>query len=303
MVEFLQLITEHRNPNSVRLDEMNGLEIATILNQEDHKVAEAVKQVLSQVASAIELAANAIAHGGRIIYIGAGTSGRLGLLDAAECPPTFGISHDTVLGILAGGHQAFTKSIEVIEDSQEAAVEDLNHVKLSNKDVVIAIAASGRTPYCIAGLQHASNKGCKTVAITNNPNAKMSSYADLAIEAVTGPEVLTGSTRLKAGTAQKMILNMISTGSMILNGKVYQNLMIDVQQTNEKLVERARRIVMEATECSYEQAADALTNAQNEVKVAIVMVLTGLSYERAKENLASNRGFIRTAIQQKGESI
>jgi N-acetylmuramic acid 6-phosphate etherase len=302
MVEITKLVTEQRNPNTTHLDEMTSLEIAQILNQEDQVVITAVKNVLPQVAQAIDVCAQAIAKGARIIYIGAGTSGRLGLLDAAEVPPTFGLAADRVIGILAGGNNAFFKAIEDIEDSEAAAVRDLDRVALTSDDVVLAVAASGRTPYCIAGLKHANKLGAYTIAFSNNPMAKMSEHADLAIEALTGPEVLTGSTRLKAGTAQKMILNMISTGSMILNGKVYQNLMVDVQQTNEKLAERARRIVMEATGCSYQQATDVLKESSNNVKIAILMILNGLSYERAKENLALHNGFIRTTNKEKGES-
>lgn len=297
MVELEQLVTEMRNLKSRDLDQMSALEIATLLNSEDSYVLSAVNDVLPQIATAIEWCSQALFKGARIIYIGAGTSGRLGLLDAVECPPTFGVSSETVIGIIAGGENAFVKAIEGAEDNEQFAIDDLKKINLEQEDVVIGIAASGRTPYCISGLNYAKSKGCKTISITNNPNSVMSSVADLAIELVTGPEVLTGSTRLKAGTAQKMALNMISTGSMILNGKVYQNLMVDVMQTNQKLVARAQKIVMEATGCFKEEAVEYLTKSEGNVKVAIVMILTGFSYEEAKNRLEVSNGFVGRAIK------
>lgn len=297
MVELEQLVTEMRNLKSRDLDQMSALEIATLLNSEDSYVLSAVNDVLPQIATAIEWCSQALFKGARMIYIGAGTSGRLGLLDAVECPPTFGVSSETVIGIIAGGENAFVKAIEGAEDNEQFAIDDLKKINLKQEDVVIGIAASGRTPYCISGLNYAKSKGCKTISITNNPTSVMSSVADLAIELVTGPEVLTGSTRLKAGTAQKMALNMISTGSMILNGKVYQNLMVDVMQTNQKLVARAQKIVMEATGCFKEEAVEYLTQSEGNVKVAIVMILTGFSYEEAKNRLEVSNGFVGRAIK------
>ena len=248
MLDLTALTTERRNPHTMNLDEMSPLEIAQTMNQEDEQAVLAVRKVLPEIATAITWATESLKAGGRIIYIGAGTSGRLGVLDAVECPPTFGVSPDTVVGIIAGGERAFTIAQEGVEDSPTLCEEDLKKKNLSSKDIVIGLAASGRTPYVISGLQYARSIGCKTVAIACNLHSQVGKAADLAIEPVPGPEVLTGSTRLKAGTVQKLILNMISTGSMVGIGKVYQNLMVDVQQTNEKLKVRAQNIVMDITD-------------------------------------------------------
>ena len=235
MVDLSRLTTEQRNPATMDLDQMSPLEIAVVMNQEDKKAVLAVQQVLPQVATAIQWAADSLRQGGRLIYMGAGTSGRLGVLDAVECPPTFGSAPETVVGLIAGGDCAFVKAVEGAEDSCTLGAEDLQRIHLQPPDLVIGLAASGRTPYVIHGLRYARSIGCKTVAIACNAGSLIGQEADLAIEPVTGPEVLTGSTRLKAGTAQKLILNMISTGSMVNIGKAYQNLMVDVQLTNEKL--------------------------------------------------------------------
>ncbi len=293
MVDLKKLITETRNPNTMDLDTKTPLEIATIMNEEDLNVVAAVKEVLNEVATAITWSAEALASGGRIVYIGAGTSGRLGLLDSVECPPTFGVSSDVVIGLIAGGDNAFIKAAEGAEDKAEAGVEDLKKINLNEKDIVIGIAASGRTPYVIGAFEYAKSLGCKTVSIACNKNSLMSSYADLAIEPNNGPEILTGSTRLKSGTSQKMILNMISTGSMIQVGKVYQNLMVDVMQTNVKLVNRAERIIMEATGCSEEVAKQARIDAKGKVKLAIVMILFECNETEALEKLAQSKGHIR----------
>lgn len=283
----------------MNLDEMSPLEIAQTMNQEDEQAVLAVRKVLPEIATAITWATESLKAGGRIIYIGAGTSGRLGVLDAVECPPTFGVSPDTVVGIIAGGERAFTIAQEGVEDSPTLCEEDLKKKNLSSKDIVIGLAASGRTPYVISGLQYARSIGCKTVAIACNLHSQVGKAADLAIEPVPGPEVLTGSTRLKAGTVQKLILNMISTGSMVGIGKVYQNLMVDVQQTNEKLKVRAQNIVMDITDCTRETAAESLEAAGGHVKTAIVMILNGCTSEEAAEQLQKAGGHIRQAIQSK----
>ena len=298
MVDLSKLTTEQRNPGTMDLDRMSALDIATAMNREDETVVRAVSEVLPQIARAIELGTSSLKNGGRIIYLGAGTSGRLGVLDAAECPPTFGVSPDLVVGLIAGGDSAFLKAVEGAEDSRTLCREDLISLKLSDKDLVVGLAASGRTPYVVYGLKYAKEVGCNTVAIACIRGSEIGKEADLAIEPVTGPEVLTGSTRLKAGTAQKMVLNMISTGSFVGIGKVYQNLMVDVQQTNEKLKVRAQNILMEATGCSRERANDALKDSQGEVKTAIVMVLLGINYEEAKDKLNLTQGNVRKAIER-----
>ena len=296
MIDLAKLSTEQRNPKTMNLDVMTPLEIAQVMNSEDSNVVAAIKEVLPEISRAIELATESLKKGGRIIYLGAGTSGRLGVLDAAECPPTFGVSPDMVVGLIAGGSSAFIKAVEGAEDSTTLCAEELKAINLSSKDIVIGLAASGRTPYVVHGLKYANSVGCETVAIACTKNSEIGKEAKLAIEPVTGPEVLTGSTRLKAGTAQKLILNMISTGSMVGIGKCYQNLMVDVQQTNEKLKVRAQNITMEATGCSREEAAKTLAEAKGEVKTAIIMILLKLDYQAAKEKLKASKGKVRTAI-------
>ncbi len=299
MLDLTTLTTERRNPHTMNLDEMSPLEIAETMNREDEQAVLAVRKVLPEVATAISWATESLRAGGRIIYIGAGTSGRLGVLDAVECPPTFGVSPDTVVGIIAGGERAFTAAQEGAEDSPTLCEEELKQKHLCAKDIVIGLAASGRTPYVIYGLQYARSVGCRTVAIACNLHSQVGKAADLAIEPVPGPEVLTGSTRLKAGTVQKQILNMISTGSMVGIGKVYQNLMVDVQQTNEKLKVRAQNIVMDITECTRETAAEALNASGGQVKTAIVMILNNCTPEQAAEQLKASDGHIRQAISSK----
>lgn len=296
MVDLTGMTTEVRNPSTTNLDMMTPLELATVMNSEDEKVILAVRAVLPQVAIAIEWTTAALKNGGRIIYIGAGTSGRLGVLDAAECPPTFGVSSDRVVGLIAGGESALVKSVEGAEDSHELGTEDLKAIGLDAEDVVIGLSASGRTPYVLYALRYARSIGCKTAVIACNSPSVIGAEVDLAIEPITGPEVLTGSTRLKAGTAQKLILNMISTGAMAGVGKVYENLMVDVQQTNEKLVSRARNIVVSATGCSSEEAVKALEEADGSAKVAIVMILGGFTAARAREALEASGGRVREAI-------
>lgn len=291
------LSTEARNPRSMDLDRMTPLEIAQLMNAEDAHVAHAVQAVLPQVAKAIELAVHALEQGGRIIYVGAGTSGRLGVLDASECPPTFGVSPDTVVGLIAGGPAAFVQAVEGAEDSTTLCAEELEQLHVAPTDLVIGLAASGRTPYVVHGLRYARSVGCATVAIACVEHSAIGQEADVAIEPVTGPEVLTGSTRLKAGTAQKMVLNMISTGCMVRTGKAYQNLMVDVQQSNEKLHMRAIGIVMDATGCTEDCAREALAAADGEAKTAIVMILLGSSRDEAERALVRAGGRVRAVIE------
>jgi N-acetylmuramic acid 6-phosphate etherase len=267
------------------------------MKKEDENVVNAVKEVVPEVAKAIELATDSLKRGGRLIYIGAGTSGRVGVLDAAECPPTFGVSDKLVVGLIAGGEQAFLKAIEGAEDSHTLCQQELEKINLSDKDTVVGLAASGRTPYVIYGLKFANSIGAHTIAISCNKGSEISKEAKVAIEPVVGPEVLTGSTRLKSGTAQKMILNMISTGSMIGIGKVYKNLMVDVQQTNEKLVVRAQNIAMEATGCTRDEAKEALAQADGSVKVAIVMILKNCDAASARDSLEKSQGKVREALK------
>lgn len=298
MIDLSKLTTEARNQDTMHLDEMTPLELVTVMNHEDQKVIQAIEKVLPQIATAVTWATESLAAGGRIIYLGAGTSGRLGVLDAVECPPTFGVSPDMVVGLIAGGSGAFVKAVEGAEDSHTLCEEELKSIQLGKDDIVIGLAASGRTPYCIYGLRYAKELGCKTVAISCNAESAIGKEADLSIEAIVGPEVLTGSTRLKAGTAQKMILNMISTGSMVGIGKAYENLMVDVKQSNEKLKVRAQNIVMTATECDRQTAMEILEQAQGHVKTAIVMILCDCSVEEAQNRLQEANGKTRFAIQK-----
>lgn len=297
MIDLSVLVTESRNKETMGLDQMTPLEIVTVMNREDGKAVNAVGEVLPQIAQAIAWCTDSLKQKGRIIYIGAGTSGRLGVLDAVECPPTFGVSPDVVVGLMAGGTPAFVRAVEGAEDSQIMGEEDLKEIHLSPADIVIGLAASGRTPYVIYGLRYAKKIGCRTVAVSCNRDSEIGKEADLAIEPVPGPEVLTGSTRLKAGTVQKMVLNMISTGSMVGIGKVYQNLMVDVVQTNMKLITRAENIVMTATGCTREEARDSLEEAEGSVKLAITMILLQCSAKSAKTRLNRAGGYVRNAIQ------
>ena len=297
MIDLSVLVTESRNKETMGLDQMTPLEIVTVMNREDGKAVNAVGEVLPQIAQAIAWCTDSLKQKGRIIYIGAGTSGRLGVLDAVECPPTFGVSPDVVVGLMAGGTPAFVRAVEGAEDSQTMGEEDLKEIHLSPADIVIGLAASGRTPYVIYGLRYAKKIGCRTVAVSCNRDSEIGKEADLTIEPVPGPEVLTGSTRLKAGTVQKMVLNMISTGSMVGIGKVYQNLMVDVVQTNMKLITRAENIVMTATGCTREEARDSLEEAEGSVKLAITMILLQCGAKSAKTRLNRAGGYVRNAIQ------
>ena len=289
--------TETRNQNTMNLDIMSPLEVVTVMNQEDAKVPAAITPALPNIAQCVTWAIESIEAGGRIIYMGAGTSGRLGVLDAVECPPTFGVAPEIVVGLIAGGEKAFVKAVEGAEDSRELGRQDLIDINLEKRDIVIGIAASGRTPYVLGGLAYAQEVGCHTVGISCNPGSAVGAAAELAIEVVPGPECLTGSTRLKSGTCQKLILNMISTATMVGCGKAYQNLMVDVMQTNEKLVVRAQNIVMEATGCEREVAAEKIAIAGGNAKTAITMILADCGLEEAKERLAKAKGHVREAIK------
>lgn len=285
------LVSETRNPQTMDLDALSTLELVHRFNQQDTLVAEAVKATLPDVASAVDAAAEALKSGGRIIYMGAGTSGRLGVLDASECPPTFGVSHGLVVGLIAGGPGALLKAVEGAEDNAQLGEDDLIALNLTPQDLVVGLAASGRTPYVIGGLKYARKIGCNTVAISCNPDSPIAQEADIAISPVVGPEALTGSTRLKSGTAQKLVLNMISTGAMVKFGKVYQNLMVDMKATNIKLMDRACRMVVEATGIARAEAEMLLKQTDFDVKPAILMALSGLSAEAARENWSLIRDF------------
>lgn len=295
-VKIDHLKTESRNPKTLELDNMEVIELIQIMNEEDKRVIDTVKEVLPQIEKCIQLVIHALKHNGRLIYIGAGTSGRLGILDAVECVPTFSTTNE-VIGIIAGGDMAFVKAVEGAEDSEELAAKDLDRVSISEKDVVVAIAASGRTPYAIGALKHAKKFNAKCVSLTCNKGSALAQYADVAIEVDAGPEVLTGSTRLKAGTCQKIILNMISTASMVGIGKVYGNLMVDMKATNIKLIERAKHIVMVSTGCDIDTAANMLQLSDYSIKTAIVMILTGVTREEAARRISENQGFIRKCIE------
>ena len=291
------LITEQRNPNSMHVDSLSALEIVQLMNQEDKQVPLAIEKCLPQIAQAVECIVAAFQQGGRLVYIGAGTSGRLGVLDASECPPTFGVSPEMVKGIIAGGERALRHPIEGAEDSKAQAVVDLQTIQFSSKDVLVGIAASGRTPYVIGALEYAKSLGSVTVSIASNPNSAMANIVDIAIDTVVGSEVLTGSSRLKSGTAQKLVLNMLTTVSMILMGKCYQNLMVDVQASNEKLKGRAIRIVMQATDCDKALAEETLKQADQNAKLAIMMILSGLERAQAEALLEKHQGKLQLALK------
>jgi len=290
------LVTERRNERTLLLDELPTLELLQVMNDEDAKVAVAVGKEIPSIAEAVEIIREARMNGGRLIYLGAGTSGRIGLLDAVECPPTFGTNPNEVVGIIAGGWDAFAVAIEGAEDDEALGVRDLMNISLTARDVVVGIAASGRTPYVKGGLTYANQIGAATVAIACNHASEIGKIAKIAIEVDNGPEILTGSTRLKAGTAQKLVCNMISTAIMIKTGRVFGNLMVDLQLTNEKLIERGKRIVMEATGCDKGVAENYLSQADYKPKIAIIMILTGLSKEESMQKLEASEGFVKKAI-------
>ncbi|GLT13322.1 N-acetylmuramic acid 6-phosphate etherase [Vibrio algivorus] len=296
-IDLTRLVTESRNTASAEIDTLSTQEMLTIINQEDQKVPLAVKAELPKIAQAVDVITQAFANGGRLIYMGAGTSGRLGILDASECPPTYGSNPDLVVGLIAGGHQAILKAVENAEDNVELGQSDLKSLNLTNKDVVVGIAASGRTPYVIGGLKYANSVGATTVSLACNPGCPMEAEAKIIITPIVGAEVVTGSSRMKAGTAQKLILNMLTTGAMIRSGKVFGNLMVDVEATNAKLIQRQTNIVVEATGATTEQAEQALNACDRHCKTAILMILADINAEQAKQRLEQHNGFIRAALK------
>lgn len=292
-MDINKMTTEQRNEKTMHLDELSTEDFVALMNQEDQTVAQAIAKENTSIARVIDTVIEGFKQGGRLIYMGAGTSGRLGVLDAAECVPTFGVTRDDVIGLIAGGAKAMTEAVEGAEDSKTLGEQDLKHLKLNETDTVIGLAASGRTPYVIGGLEYANTMGANTAAIACNKNTAIGAVADIAIEIEVGPEILTGSTRLKSGTAQKLVLNMISTGAMVGIGKVYENLMVDVQPTNEKLRRRALNIISEVANTSESESKKLFHYSNGHVKAAIVMGLHDITYEEAVERLEKANGFIR----------
>ncbi|MBK2402474.1 N-acetylmuramic acid 6-phosphate etherase [Erysipelothrix sp. strain 2 (EsS2-6-Brazil)] len=298
-IDLSKIGTELQNPNTKNIDRLDTVEMVALINNEDQRVIDAVGEQTHEIAAAIDATYEAIAQGGRLVYMGAGTSGRLGVLDASECLPTFGVGEESVVGIIAGGDTALRHPVEAAEDDEMRGVEDLKALNFSKNDILCAIGASGRTPYCIGGLKYAKELGAQTISVACVSESKLAAYADHPIEVVVGQEVITGSTRMKSGSATKMVLNMISTGAMIKLGKVYGNLMVDVKATNAKLIERARSIIMNATGCTYDRATDLLDLSDQSVKVAIVMELCNLEVEDAVQLLNQNQGHIARALENK----
>ena len=298
MVELKKIATEQRNPNTMNIDTLSTLDMVKLINQEDHRVAEAVAEVTDKIAQAIDVIADRLSKGGRLIYCGAGTSGRLGILDAVECPPTYSTEPEMVQALMAGGYPAIFKAVEGAEDSKELGVEDMKGISFGAGDVLVGIAASGRTPYVLGCMEYARELGAPTVSVTCCPGSVLDNFADIGIAPCPGPEVITGSTRMKSGTAQKMVLNMLSTGTMIKLGKVYGNLMVDVKPSNEKLVRRCVTIVCNATECDDATATAALEACGYRPKTAIVMILCGVGAEEAKEMLAQADGRVAKVLEK-----
>ena len=296
MVELKKIATEQRNPNTMNIDTLPTLDMIRLINQEDHNVAKAVGLVAEQIAQAVDVIADRLSKGGRLIYCGAGTSGRLGILDAVECPPTYSTEPEMVQGLIAGGYPAIFKAVEGAEDSKELGVEDMKGINFAAGDVLVGVAASGRTPYVLGCMEYAKELGAVTVSVTCCPGSVLDSFADIGIAPAPGPEVVTGSTRMKSGTAQKMVLNMLSTGAMIKLGKVYGNLMVDVKPSNEKLIRRCVTIVCAATECDEATATAALEECEYRPKIAIVMVLMGVDAAKAKEMLENAGGRVAKVL-------
>lgn len=296
MSELSRLVSEERNPDTMDIDLMSTADILATINREDRTVAEAVGRVIPDIARAVDAIVSTFERGGRLVYAGAGTSGRLGVLDASECPPTFGVPYGMVVGLIAGGPDALMHAAEGAEDRVSQGATDLDSIGFSSRDIVVGIAVSGRTPYVIGALEHAKTLGATALALTCNPASTIAAMSDIAISPVVGPEVLTGSTRLKSGTAQKLVLNMLTTASMIRIGKSYRNLMVDLVASNDKLLARAVRIVMQATDCSEDEAEHGLETTGNDVKLAILVILTGKSVAEAEAALVSSGGFLRRAI-------
>ena len=298
MIELKKLDTEKRNERTMHIDELSTLDMLSVINEEDHRVAEAVKQVLPEIAQTVDMVYEKLRIGGRLIYCGAGTSGRLGVLDAVECPPTYGVDHGMVVGLIAGGEGAVFKAVEGAEDRRELGEEDLKKIGFSAKDVLVGIAASGRTPYVIGAMDYARSVGAPVACVVCSRNSEMSRHADVCIAPIPGPEVITGSSRMKSGSAQKMVLNMISTGAMVKMGKVYGNLMVDVKCSNEKLHQRAVNIVCEATGEDGETARKALQDSGFSCKTAIVMLLKSVDADAARAALERADGRIARAIME-----
>lgn len=295
-IDLTTLVTESRNVASENIDMLSTIDMLKVINQEDQKVALAVEAIIPEIAKVVDLISEAFQSGGRLIYTGAGTSGRLGILDASECPPTYGSDPDLVIGLIAGGYKAILKAVENAEDNVELGATDLQQIGFNHKDVLVGIAASGRTPYVIGSMNYAKSVGAKVAALSCNANSPMAEIADINITPIVGAEVVTGSSRMKAGTAQKLVLNMLTTGAMIRMGKVFGNLMVDVEATNAKLIQRQKNIVVEATGCSESQAAEALTQCNNHCKTAILMILLNINADLAAAKLSKHHGFIRHAL-------
>ena len=297
MVELQKIATEQRNPNTMNIDTLSTLDMVKLINREDHRVADAVGEVTDKIAQAVDVIAEKLAAGGRLIYCGAGTSGRLGILDAVECPPTYSTDPETVQALMAGGYGAIFKAVEGAEDSKELGVQDMQNIHFCQKDVLVGIAASGRTPYVRGCMEYAKQLGAPTISVTCCPGSELDQFADIGIAPAPGPEVVTGSTRMKSGTAQKMVLNMLSTGAMIKLGKVYGNLMVDVKPSNEKLIRRCVTIVCSAAECTEAEATKALEECDYRPKVAIVMVLRGVDADTACAMLQKAEGRIAKVLE------
>jgi len=295
--QLKELTTEQRNPASMSIDAESVEGILRIMNEEDKKVARAVEKEIPYIAQAVEIVVDAFKKGGRLIYVGAGTSGRLGILDAVECPPTYGTDPEMVQGLIAGGRRAMFRSVEGAEDREEDGAHDIDLKKVGPKDVVCGLAASRRTPYVVGAVKRARRLGARTLYVTTNPRSEFNIDVDVAICPVVGPEVIMGSTRMKSGTAEKLVLNMITTASMIRLGKVYENMMVDLQMTNRKLVERSKRVLMTITGCGYDEAERVLKEAGGHVKTALVMVKAGIGVEEARRRLEKSGGFVRGAIE------
>ena len=297
MVELQKIATEQRNPNTMNIDTLSTLDMVKLINQEDHRVAEAVGLVTDKIAQAVDVIAQRLGQGGRLIYCGAGTSGRLGILDAVECPPTYSTDPEMVQALMAGGYGAIFQAVEGAEDNKELGVEDMRGIGFREKDVLVGIAASGRTPYVLGCMEYAKQLGAPTISVTCCPGSALDSFADIGIAPAPGPEVVTGSTRMKSGTAQKMVLNMLSTGAMIKLGKVYGNLMVDVKPSNEKLVRRCVTIVCSAAECTEAEAVAALEQCGYRPKAAIVMVLRGVDAGTANRMLEAASGRVAKVLE------
>ncbi len=297
--QLKKLDTEQRNPNTMAIDLASAKEIVSLINEEDKRVAEAVSTRLDEISKAVELVSESFHIGGRLLYFGAGTSGRLGVLDAAECPPTFGSEPEQVEGFIAGGKEAMFVAQEGAEDSEAVGEKDLTDSKATKVDVVCGLAASGRTPYVIGALRKAKEQEIQTILVTTVSRHQLNVEADIIIDIPVGPEVIMGSTRMKSGSAQKMVLNMITTGAFIRQGKILENVMVDLKLTNKKLIERAKRIIMTFGKVDYETATSFLSKSGNHVKTALVMILANVTKDEATDLLASSNGFIRTAIENK----